>query len=141
MAKVVDYFKIVGWTEFKDILYEKYNIKFKNLDSFYNERNVFHEIGDDYLEKQDTELFELLNELCEIEGTVYIITDASFRERGGVFLLNADNLTRFINEHMSSFRLNFFSTDTLIFNLKKDKLWLFHHEGYYSFIDLKIFID
>lgn len=128
-------YKEIGWDELQRLFLSKYNVKFKDGDTFHREGNIYYHLAG-YYDMDDIEIIEVLNQLCHFDGKLYVITDQSYLKNQSPFVVESINLYTFVENHFRLFGLSFFDTDTYIFSFEMNKFWLFQHEGVYSIIDL-----
>jgi hypothetical protein len=65
-------------------------------------------------------------------GATLIVTEASFFRDLGAFLIDGDDLQRFVSEHLIRYGEVFFNGDVVIVEMHGSRIWLFHHEGMYA---------
>ncbi len=86
----------------------------------------------------DTEIIHALNNLRNFEGDLIVVTDASYLNKLGPFLVNADDIINFVTKHGENFYSDFLDTDVIIVSLESNLVWVVHHEGVYGLIDYNI---
>lgn len=131
---------IANWEIFGALFKKSFGFEFKSLEDFINflsgknsELKWYNLNGWETLD--DNEIFKNLNDLREITGVIYIITEASYRNNLGPFELKGEQLSSFIEGYTEQCSECFFNGDVVITNLVKRLLWIFHHEGVFTFID------
>ena len=78
----------------------------------------------------DKELYNKLNNLHHITGSLYVITHICYKEGFGPFLLEADKLDKLVENYANIFSENFFDTNAIIISVEEKLVWMFHHSGF-----------
>lgn len=87
-------------------------------------------------EIEDKTIYNSVLKDAEFKGKVIIITEASFLTAKKAFCLDFSFLPEFIKKHRVLFKERFFDGDVIIFSQYQRKIFIFHHEGVYTVIDL-----
>lgn len=132
---MIDNYSIISWEHFRKLIKENFCISFIKIDDFFKEGTEWFSL-DDYEDLNDEEILSSLESLREFEGTLHVVTDASYQKRFGPFQVESTNIKSFVINHMKNFGERFLETDILIINSKLKLAWIFHHEGVYALINL-----
>jgi DNA mismatch repair ATPase MutS len=122
-------FKLIDWNELKNMLKQNYSIEFIKLDSLYNSNSKW--IRNDELEElNDIEILSELKKLHEMNGTLYIISDVSYRADLGPFIVDSNCVNEFVEKHLDFFGERFWDTDTIIISFENNVMWFVQHDNY-----------
>lgn len=107
---------------------EVFNKNFKYVDELYF--NVKKELffGEEK-ELDDKEALNYLKKLHEFSGELYIVTDVSYHNGLGPFLVNAKYIDEFVSDFYYMYGETFYSTDIIIVNFSEKLIWVLFHEG------------
>lgn len=126
----------ITWESFKIYVKNDFDIDFIRIDDFFKEGSTWLPL-EDYEDLSDNEILNCLASLRDLEGTLYVITDASYQKNLGPFKVESANISSFVKNHWNNFGERFLETDVVIINFQLKLAWIFHHEGVYSLINLK----
>ena len=77
----------------------------------------------------DRHIYQCIAGGAALAGTVYIVTDVSYRPGLGVFAVNAQDFSDFIDGYLLAYGECLINGDTLIFCPESKMMVMFHHEG------------
>ena len=80
-------------------------------------------------ELNDGESLKILQDLHNMQGELYIITDYCYEKRCGPFVVNAELIEEFVERFCSTYGETFYSTDIVIINFEEMLIWVLFHEG------------
>lgn len=84
-------------------------------------------------DKEDLDLLHGLGVAKHFLGRpLMIVTEASFSDNTGAFLVSGDDLAAFVESHLDMFGEMFFNGDVVIMDTDNTSVWLFHHEGAFA---------
>jgi hypothetical protein len=129
-------YNLITWVFFKTLVKKHFNIDFVKIDDFFKKDTEWISLND-YEDLNDDEILNSLEHLREFEGTLYIVTDASYQKELGPFQVESANIKSFVSNHIENFGERFLETDVLIINFELKLAWIFHHEGVYALVNLK----
>lgn len=124
---------VLTWEYFKLKVKQHLNIDFVKVDDFFREGTKWFTL-EDWLNTDDLDILHCLESLYPFEGKLIIVTDASYKKDLGPFIVEANRINEFIENHYKNYNEYFLDTDVIIINLEKKLVWIFHHEGIYSII-------
>lgn len=77
----------------------------------------------------DCESLKLLQDLHNMQGELYIITDYCYEKKCGPFVINAKLIKEFVETFYLTYGETFYSTDIVIINFEEMLIWVLFHEG------------
>lgn len=87
---------------------------------------------DEWEELADTEILHLLDFNGLKSGDVYIITELSYVQNLGVFIMGFHDLEKFVKEYFSFYKECFFNGDVIIISMNIKEAFIFDHNGFFS---------
>lgn len=85
-----------------------------------------------YLEMSDIEIYDVLTKEVSPIGQLIFVTDASYFDERGGFIVDSGRALEFVRSHFDFFGDIFFSTDAMIYSPTQRRVWVLHHEGVYT---------
>ncbi|AYN26554.1 hypothetical protein D8682_05845 [Buttiauxella sp. 3AFRM03] len=82
-------------------------------------------------ELADNEILHLLDFNGLKSGNVYIITDLSYIQNIGVFIMEFHDLEKFVKGYYSSYKECFFDGDVIIISIDIKEAFIFDHNGFF----------
>ncbi len=70
--------------------------------------------------------------------SLLIVTEVSYRDGVGPFLLRGNDLEHFVATHLGVFGECFFNGDAVIVRMTTGQIVLFHHEGYFACVSCSL---
>jgi hypothetical protein len=137
----INNYAIISWEKFKKILLKQFDINFNNIDSIlehdaiYTNEIKWHELKD-WENIDDIDILTYFEKLKSFRGMLYVVTEASYNKAFGPFELETSDLHTFALNHLDAFGESFFNGDVIILSIDIKSVWIFHHEGVYSVINL-----
>ena len=120
---------ILSWDEFNNKMNNIFGKSFRVVDELYFNIEKEINIGERRI-LDDYQVLKYLQELHEIEGPVYVITDLCYEKKyGGAFFVEANSMAEFVQTYKNKFGEAFYSTDIIIISFEIKLIWVFHHEG------------
>ena len=101
---------------------------FKHVDELFF--NVTKEVyfGEE-TELLDVEALKYLQDLHDMNGVLYVITDICYLKMCGPFVVNADEINMFVETFYATYNEAFYCTDIIIVNFEEKLIWVLFHEG------------
>lgn len=119
----------MSWDEFNNKMNNIFGKSFIVVDELYFNIEKEINIGERRI-LDDYQVLKYLQELHEIEGPVYVITDLCYEKKyGGAFFVEANSMAEFVQTYKNKFGEAFYSTDIIIISFEIKLIWVFHHEG------------
>jgi hypothetical protein len=136
------YYSLMPWDSFQKEFRDKFQFNFNSIDYVLDQlsqKNIFIKWNnlDNWEDIDDLEIFYCLKKIKNPEGQLIIITESSYKKKLGPFKINASDIEFFISNHLTEFSECFFNGDAQIISFEHKSMWLFHHEGQYTFIETK----
>lgn len=115
----------------------------KNIDDYTLQLSIDYDITEwfrvyNWEDLDDMDLLAYLRALEEFKGELLIVTGASRHFHLGPLKINASHIVEFVQNHFDDFSDCFFDGDTIIISKEFGLIWIFHHEGAYALIKLKL---
>jgi len=129
---------IVPWDIFLTRVKTTIGVVFRGIDDFAaqgDHENVAWQSIEGWEEMDNEEILKKAAPLRGVFGEIYAVTDASYMRKFGAlgaFALDANGLNDFVKNRLSEFGVCFFDGDTVIASLRRRRVWLLHHEGFYA---------
>lgn len=120
--------RIITWAEFHARMKERFGKSFRYVDELYFNVEKRISFGECRI-LDDSEVLGYLQDLHSIRGEVCVITDLCYDKEYGTFIIDSNDLERFINTFYSVFGEVFYSTDVIIVNFEEKIIWVLFHEG------------
>ena len=89
----------------------------------------------DFENLSDDELFQILINLHNLSGMLYVVTHICHKDGFGPFLLEANRLEGLVKNYVNIFQETFFDTNAIIISLNEKLVWMFHHSGFVGLFD------
>lgn len=67
-------------------------------------------------------------------GHLLVVTEAALTQGNRAFVVEAADLAKFVEQHLTRFGECFFNGDVLVVDSAGTRLWMFHHEGLHATI-------
>lgn len=142
---MIDY-KTITWDIFEQEFGELTNIEKsvkKNI-FIYLENNIAPQKWSKFEEIKDYDDLELFKRLAVVEhfkhGDNIVISDVSFDDGYGPFIVDGAILEDFIMKHRENFKRRLFcGLDLAIINISERYVFVYHHEDYY--VNIKLPVD
>ncbi|MDP4177254.1 MAG: tetratricopeptide repeat protein [Bacillota bacterium] len=103
---------------------EEYKAAIDEFDIAYNLNNKFNQLSD----------------LQPFKGELLVVTHRSWFPNMSPFKVDANNIVEFAQKHLEIFGECFIGGDTIIISKENKQMWLFHHEGIYTYIEFNLCI-
>ncbi len=120
--------QIMSWNEFEEKMAAAFGRSFRKVDELYFNVEKEIRIGE-RVRFGDREVLEYLRALHHMEGELCVITDHCYVCRHGPFVVEAKEITYFVDTYPAVFGEAFYSTDIIVVNFEEKLLWVFFHEG------------
>ena len=131
----------ITWKMFQQKSKNYLKCNFVSLDKYINsiEREgvsaEWHSI-DNWEDLDDEVIYENIIILKIPAGELFVITEVCYKNDLGPFYLDASELRELVRKHLDKYGECFFNGDVIIFSFDLKMIWCFHHEGFYSLIEL-----
>ena len=123
-------YEISSWEIFKGKIKQLFKVDFIKVDDLLVNEPVIYRWEEFII----TEIYNKLSELKGFEGDLFIVTDVSYNEGMGPFVVNSNDLEDFIKNHDDLFGEPFLDTDIIIISFEHKVAWVIHHEGIYTVV-------
>lgn len=129
---------VISWDDFNFLTRRHFNIVFRSvdelldLDAYKGAHLTWHSL-DNWESQEDLAILRKLENVKSFEGTMYVVTEASYRPGLGPFMVAEENINDFVRLHLNNFGECCFNGDVLIISFELNQIWMFHHEGIYAF--------
>lgn len=132
----------ISWAEYHSEIKEYFNNKPSLIDDYEemvkrNEKDVIWNSMIGWEEMDDVYLLTQLSDLQPFNGELLIVTHRSCFPNMSPFKVDANNIVEFAQKHLEIFGECFIGGDTIIISKENKQMWLFHHEGVYTYIEFK----
>lgn len=118
----------MSWTEFDNDMKQVFGKNFNSVDELYY--NVTAEINfGEERELDDSEALKYLQDLHIMNGRLCVITDFCYEKECGPFVIDADEMNKFVDTFYLTYGEAFYSTDIVIINFEERLIWVLFHEG------------
>jgi hypothetical protein len=84
---------------------------------------------DGWPEIEDADLLRQLVGQPKYLGELHVVSDRSYAEGRGAFIVQAGRLNAFVHEYVEHFGEAFFNGDVIVVSCEQKAVWIFHHEG------------
>ena len=118
----------ISWQDFERKMIQVFGRNCHNVDGLYFNVIKENRIGE-RIRFKDDEVLRYLQELYNMTGELYVVTDYCYEHNHGPFIVRANEIESFVNTFKDIFGMPFYSTDVIIVNFEKKILWVFFHEG------------
>jgi hypothetical protein len=132
---------MVTWDNFYKLSFSLLKVNFTSLDKLLN---LFKEMGilikwyglKKWEEMDDIKIYEYIKKIQEPKDELYVVTEVCYRKSFGPIAIDGGELQLLVEEHLAKYNECFFNGDVAIFSLKYRKIWIFHHEGMFAFVEM-----
>jgi hypothetical protein len=80
----------------------------------------------------DLEIFRSMTISAGPSCKLILVSEVSYRESSGAFVLGIDQVESFVDNHLNAFGECFFNGDAFFIDVDGRAIWAFHHEGAYA---------
>jgi len=126
-------YQIENWHVVREIVKNELGINILKMrfgvDDFYIPETTMIEVPN-FENLSDEELFDKLNKLHNMSGSLYVISHICYKNGFGPFLLEADKIKLLVINYANIFSEKFFDTNVIIISVNEKLVWMFHHSGF-----------